>query len=43
VNVSTSRSPANGASAWDEVNYLELFQQIGMIPAFGLGDTQSAT
>ena len=31
------------AEHWDEVNYLELFQQIGMIPAFILGDTQSAT
>jgi predicted ester cyclase len=26
---------------WDELNYLELFQQIGMIPAFDLGVTQS--
>jgi predicted SnoaL-like aldol condensation-catalyzing enzyme len=22
---------------WDELNLLELFQQIGMIPAFGVG------
>jgi predicted SnoaL-like aldol condensation-catalyzing enzyme len=25
---------------WDELNYLELFQQIGMIPAFDLGGTR---
>jgi steroid delta-isomerase-like uncharacterized protein len=30
------------AEHWDEVNYLELFQQIGMIPALTPGDTQSA-
>src|SRR5215472_6227993 len=28
---------------WDELNYLELFQQIGVIPAFNLGDTESTT
>ena len=28
---------------WDELNYLELFQQIGVIPAFSLGDTESTT
>jgi predicted SnoaL-like aldol condensation-catalyzing enzyme len=31
------------AEHWDELNYLELFQQIGMIPALTPGDTQSAT
>ncbi len=31
------------AEHWDELNLLDLFQQIGMIPAFDLGDTQSAT
>ncbi len=28
---------------WDELNLLDLFQQIGMIPAFDLGDTESTT
>ncbi len=28
---------------WDELNLLDLFQQIGMIPAFNLGDTESTT
>jgi steroid delta-isomerase-like uncharacterized protein len=28
---------------WDELNYLELFQQIGVIPAFDLGSTASTT
>ena len=28
---------------WDELNYLELFQQIDVIPAFNLGDTESTT
>src|SRR5262249_50851613 len=28
---------------WDELNYLELFQQIGVIPALNLGDTESTT
>jgi hypothetical protein len=28
---------------WDELNLLDLFQQIGMIPAFDLGGTESAT
>src|SRR5262249_29942331 len=28
---------------WDELNYLELFQQMGLIPAFNLGDTESTT
>jgi hypothetical protein len=27
---------------WDELNYLELFQQIGLIPAFDLGVTENA-
>src|SRR5271166_6108193 len=31
------------AEHWDELNLLDLFQQIGMIPAFNLGDTQSTT
>ena len=31
------------AEHWDELNLLDLFQQIGMIPAFTVGDTQSAT
>jgi len=31
------------AEHWDELNYLELFQQIGVLPAFNLGDTQSTT
>jgi steroid delta-isomerase-like uncharacterized protein len=26
---------------WDELNYLELFQQIGIIPAFDLGNATS--
>jgi steroid delta-isomerase-like uncharacterized protein len=28
---------------WDELNLLDLFQQIGMIPPFELGDTESTT
>jgi hypothetical protein len=28
---------------WDELNLLDLFQQIGMIPAFSLGDTGRTT
>ena len=28
---------------WDELNYLELFQQIGVIPTFNLGNAESAT
>ena len=28
---------------WDELNYLELFQQIGVIPALDLGTAQSTT
>jgi hypothetical protein len=28
---------------WDELNYLELFQQIGVILAFNLGDTERTT
>ena len=28
---------------WDELNYLELFQQIGVIPAFNLGDSETTT
>jgi predicted ester cyclase len=28
---------------WDELNYLELFQQFGIIPAFDPGATQSTT
>jgi predicted ester cyclase len=28
---------------WDELNYLELFQQIGVIPTFNLGDAETAT
>ena len=33
----------NGAFVehWDELNYLELFQQIGIIPAFDLGNSTS--
>jgi steroid delta-isomerase-like uncharacterized protein len=28
---------------WDELNLLDLFQQIGMVPAFDLEDTESTT
>ena len=28
---------------WDELNYLQLFQQIGVVPAFDLGNTDSPT
>ncbi len=31
------------AEHWDELNLLDLFQQIGMIPAFDLGDPKSTT
>jgi steroid delta-isomerase-like uncharacterized protein len=31
------------AEHWDELNYLELFQQMGLVPEFDLGSTPSAT
>jgi steroid delta-isomerase-like uncharacterized protein len=36
---------ANGefVEHWDELNYLELFQQMGLIPAFDLGSPVSTT
>jgi steroid delta-isomerase-like uncharacterized protein len=31
------------AEHWDEINAMQLFQQIGVIPPFDLGDIQSTT
>jgi predicted SnoaL-like aldol condensation-catalyzing enzyme len=28
------------AEHWDELNYLQLFQQIGVVPAFDLGNAE---